>query len=81
MVASYSYTWTEEYGRTYFGQTFATAVSNFSLFGAVPDQPERADAQRVHQLEREVLGLGGRGLGHARDAGAENAERRAVRRA
>jgi hypothetical protein len=39
MNASYSYTWTEEYSRTYFSQTFATAVTNFSLFGAFPTNP------------------------------------------
>jgi hypothetical protein len=39
MVASYSYTWTQEYNRTYFNQTFGTQVSNFSLFGAYPTNP------------------------------------------
>jgi hypothetical protein len=39
MVASYSYTWTEEFGRSYFGNTIATAVSNFSLFGSFPTNP------------------------------------------
>jgi hypothetical protein len=39
MLASYSYTWTTEYGRSYFGQTTATAVSNFSLGGSFPTNP------------------------------------------
>ena len=39
MVASYSYTWTTEYGRSYFGQTTATAVSNFSFGGSYPTNP------------------------------------------
>jgi len=39
MNASYSYTWTNEYSRTYFNNVFATAVSNFSLFGAFPTNP------------------------------------------
>jgi len=39
MVASYSYTWTKEYNRTYFNNVFGTAVSNFSLFGAYPTNP------------------------------------------
>jgi hypothetical protein len=39
MVASYSYTWTTEYGRNYFNNTTATAVSNFSLFGSYPTNP------------------------------------------
>ena len=29
----------------------------------LPDEPERADAERVHELEREVLGHGGRRAG------------------
>ena len=29
----------QEYSRTYFSQTFATAVTNFSLFGAFPTNP------------------------------------------
>jgi hypothetical protein len=39
MVASYSYTWTEEFGRNYFNNTTATAVSNFSFFGSFPTNP------------------------------------------
>ena len=39
MNASYSYTWTEEYGRTYFNNRFGTAVSNFSFFGSFPTNP------------------------------------------
>ncbi len=39
VVASYSYTWTEEYGRSYFGNTTATAVSNFAFFGSYPTNP------------------------------------------
>ncbi|MCA1674342.1 MAG: hypothetical protein LC799_19850 [Actinobacteria bacterium] len=39
MNASYSYTWTEEFGRSYFGNTTATAVSNFSFFGSFPTNP------------------------------------------
>ncbi|MGH9347338.1 MAG: carboxypeptidase regulatory-like domain-containing protein [Vicinamibacterales bacterium] len=39
MNASFSYTWTEEYNRTYFNNVFATAVSNFALFGPFPTNP------------------------------------------
>jgi hypothetical protein len=39
MVASYSYTWTEEYGNLYFNNRFATAVSQFSFFGSYPTNP------------------------------------------
>jgi hypothetical protein len=39
MNASLSYTWKEEYSRTYFSQVFGTAVNQFSLFGAFPTNP------------------------------------------
>jgi hypothetical protein len=39
MNASFSYTWTAEFGRTYFNQVFGTAVNQFSLFGAHPTNP------------------------------------------
>jgi Carboxypeptidase regulatory-like domain len=37
--ASYSYTWTTEYNRTYFNNAFATNVNNFSLFGPFATNP------------------------------------------
>jgi hypothetical protein len=42
MNASFSYTWTEEWNRTYFGQVFGTAVSNFSLAGAHATNPNES---------------------------------------
>ncbi|MDP3720245.1 MAG: TonB-dependent receptor [Acidobacteriota bacterium] len=39
MNASYSYTWTEQYGNLYFNNRFGTAVANFSLFGSYPSNP------------------------------------------
>jgi hypothetical protein len=39
MNASLSYTWTEEWSRTYFNNVFATAVNQFSLFGAHATNP------------------------------------------
>jgi hypothetical protein len=39
MNASYSFTWTEEFSRTYFNNVFATAVNQFSLFVAYPTNP------------------------------------------
>lgn len=39
MNASFSYTWTEEWNRTYFSNVFATAVNQFSLFGAHATNP------------------------------------------
>ena len=39
MNASYSYTWTQQYGNLYFNNRFGTAVANFSLFGSFPSNP------------------------------------------
>ncbi|MGE0813351.1 MAG: carboxypeptidase regulatory-like domain-containing protein [Vicinamibacterales bacterium] len=38
-LASFSYTWTNEFGNNYFSNRFGTAVSNFSLFGSYPGNP------------------------------------------
>jgi Carboxypeptidase regulatory-like domain len=38
-LASFSYTWTDEFGNLYFNNRFATAVSNFSFFGSYPTNP------------------------------------------
>jgi hypothetical protein len=41
MTASYSYTWTHEFGSVYFGNRIGTAIPNYSLtsFGNHPDNP------------------------------------------
>jgi hypothetical protein len=39
MNASFSYTWTQEYGNNYFNNRLGTAVSQFSLFGSFPGNP------------------------------------------
>lgn len=38
-LASFSHTWTTEFGNLYFNNRFATAVSNFSFFGSYPTNP------------------------------------------
>jgi hypothetical protein len=38
-LASFSYTWTNEFGNLYFNNRFGTAVSNFSFFGSYPTNP------------------------------------------
>jgi hypothetical protein len=38
-TASFSYTWTEEFGNLYFNNRFGTAISNFALFGSFPSTP------------------------------------------
>jgi hypothetical protein len=37
--ASYSYTWTEEFGNLYYNNRFGTPVNQFSFFGAYPTNP------------------------------------------
>ena len=46
MNASFSYTWTDEFGNNYFNNRFGTAVPGgaFSFFGRYPHEPERAHA-------------------------------------
>ena len=39
MVASYSYTWTNEAGNNYFNNRFGTNVSQFAFFGSYPTNP------------------------------------------
>ena len=39
MNASFSHTWTHQFGNLYFNNRFGTQVSNFSLFGSYPSNP------------------------------------------
>jgi hypothetical protein len=39
MVASYSYTWTQEYNNLYFNNRFGTAINQFSFAGSFPSNP------------------------------------------
>ena len=39
MNASFSHTWTQQYGNLYFNNRFGTIVQNFSLFGSFPSNP------------------------------------------
>jgi hypothetical protein len=39
MNASFSYTWTQEFGNNYANNRFGTAISNFSFFGNYPSTP------------------------------------------
>ncbi len=39
MTASYSYTWTAQFGNLYFNNRFGTAIANFSFFGSYPSNP------------------------------------------
>ncbi len=61
--ASYSYTWTEEYARIYFSQTFATPVSNFSLSGAFPTNPNERTLNEFTNSSAKVQGTVDAGWG------------------
>jgi len=39
MNASFSHTWTHEFGNNYFSNRFGTAISQFSFFGSYPSTP------------------------------------------
>ena len=39
MNASFSYTWTHEFGNNYANNRFGTAISNFAFFGSFPSTP------------------------------------------
>ena len=77
--ASYSYVWTQEYNRTYFNQTFGTAVSNFSLFGAYPTNPNEKTLNEFTNWNAKFSGTVDAGWGMRHHAGAEDAGRRALR--
>jgi hypothetical protein len=39
LSASFSYTWTKQFGNNFFNNRIGTAISNFSLFGSYPSTP------------------------------------------
>ncbi len=77
--ASYWYTWTREFGNNYFNNRFAHRPVELLVLRQLSDQPEREDRQRVRRLERQAQRHGRRRLGHQRDPGVEDPERRALR--
>ena len=56
LTASYSYTWTEEYNRTYFNNAFATNVANFALFGPFPTNPNDRNLNDFSTWNAKVTG-------------------------
>jgi hypothetical protein len=63
MLASYSYTWTEEYNRTYFNNAFATNVANFALFGPYPTNPNDRNLNDFTTWNVKLSGTGDAGWG------------------
>ncbi len=56
MNASYSYTWTEQFGNLYFNNRFGTAVANFSLFGSYPSNPNEKTGNEYTDWNAKVSG-------------------------
>ena len=56
MNASYSYTWTAQYGNLYFNNRFGTAVANFSLFGSYPSNPNEKTFNEYTDWNAKVSG-------------------------
>ncbi|MGE0866653.1 MAG: carboxypeptidase regulatory-like domain-containing protein [Vicinamibacterales bacterium] len=56
MTASYSHTWTAQYGNLYFNNRFGTAVANFSLFGSYPSNPNEKTFNEYTDWNAKVSG-------------------------
>jgi len=56
MNASYSYTWTNQFGNLYFNNRFGTAVANFSLFGSYPSNPNEKTRNEYTDWNAKVSG-------------------------
>ena len=63
MNASYSYTWTAEYGNLYFNNRFGTAQGNFSLFGSYPTTPNEPTFNQFTNWNAKVSGTVDAGWG------------------
>lgn len=56
MNASFSYTWTHEFGNTYFGNRFASLVQQFSLFGSYPTNPNEQTENEYTNWNSKISG-------------------------
>ena len=56
MNASYSYTWTQQFGNLYFGNRFGTQIQNFSLFGSFPSNPNEKTQNDYTDWNAKVSG-------------------------
>lgn len=63
MNASFSYTWTAQYGNLYFNNRFGTAVANFSLFGSYPSNPNERTFNEYTDWNAKVSGTVDAGWG------------------
>jgi len=56
MNASLSHTWTHQFGNLYFNNRFGTQVSNFSLFGSYPSNPNEKTQNEYTDWNAKVSG-------------------------
>jgi hypothetical protein len=63
MNASFSRTWTEQYGNLYFNNRFGTTVQNFSLFGSFPSNPNEHTLNNYTDWNAKVSGTVDAGWG------------------
>ena len=63
MNASFSRTWTEQYGNLYFNNRFGTTVQNFSLFGSFPSNPNEKTLNEYTDWNAKLSGSVDAGFG------------------
>ena len=61
--ASFSYTWTEEFGNLYFSNRFGTAVPQFSFFGSYPSNPNERTQNEYTNWNAKMSGTVDAGWG------------------
>jgi hypothetical protein len=63
MNASFSHTWTNQFGNLYFNNRFGTIVQNFSLFGSYPSNPNEKTQNEYTDWNAKVSGTVDAGWG------------------
>jgi len=63
MNASFSKTWTNQFGNLYFNNRFGTAVANFSLFGSYPSNPNEKTENEYTDWNAKLSGTVDAGWG------------------
>lgn len=63
MNASFSHTWTHQFGNLYFGNRFGTQVANFSLFGSYPSNPNEKTQNEYTDWNAKISGTVDAGWG------------------
>jgi hypothetical protein len=63
MTASFSHTWSRQFGNLYFNNRFGTTVPNFSLFGSYPSNPNERTQNEYTDWNAKVTGTVDAGWG------------------